>query len=108
MARPRTVWTALVVVYVVWGSTYLGMRYLVTTIPPFLGGAMRFTLAGILLAAVLAASGGWQRLRISRRELAATALVGLLLLVGGNAMVMVAERTISSGLAALCVAVVPL
>ncbi|MFL6137927.1 MAG: EamA family transporter [Frankiaceae bacterium] len=108
MARARTVWTALAIVYVVWGSTYLAMRYLVETISPFLGGAFRFLLAGVLLGAVLAGTGGWRRLRISWPEAAASGLVGLLLLVGGNALVMVAEQSISSGLAALCVAAVPL
>lgn len=108
MARQRVVWTALGIVYVVWGSTYLAIRYVVQTVPPFLGAGVRFIVAGALMAGLVAVFRDRARLRVSRREAGASALVGGLLLLGGNGLVMVAERTIASGLAALGVAVVPL
>lgn len=108
MARQRTLWTALAIVYVVWGSTYLAMRYLVETVPPFIGASARFLLAGAILAVVVAATRGVGALKVRPREAASSALVGVLLLAGGNALVMLAERSIDSGLAALVVAAVPL
>ena len=108
-ASPAAVWFALVIVYVVWGSTYLGIRVLVEAgIPPMLGMAARFLTAALLLAVVLALRSGVRRIRVTRRELAGAALVGLLLLAFGNGMLAVAEKTVPSGLAALLVAAVPL
>ncbi|MCS0636529.1 EamA family transporter [Streptomyces sp. LP05-1] len=97
----------MAVVYLVWGSTYLGIRVVVETMPPFLSAAARFLVAGALLAALVRWRTGPAALRVGRRELGSAALVGLLLLLGGNAMVVVAERSVPSGLAALLVAVVP-
>jgi drug/metabolite transporter (DMT)-like permease len=108
--RPATplVWTALGVVYVVWGSTYLAIRVVVETMPPLLSGALRFTTAGVLLAAVLVLRYGTGVLRVPPRAIGSAALAGLLLLTFGNGMVSIAEQHISSGLAALLVASVPL
>ena len=103
------VWTALGLVYVVWGSTYLAIRYVVETLPPFLSAAGRFGVAGLLLAVYLAARRGRSGFRATQRELLNAAVVGLLLLAGGNGLVTVAEeRGLPSGLAALLVAVIPL
>ncbi|MCC9309832.1 EamA family transporter [Kitasatospora sp. RB6PN24] len=102
------VWTALALVYVVWGSTYLGIRIAVESMPSLLSGATRFLLAGALLLAVLAWRLGPAALRVSGRQLAATGLVGVLLLVGGNGLVVIAEGSVPSGLTALLVAVVPI
>ncbi|WP_344231200.1 EamA family transporter [Kribbella hippodromi] len=103
------IWTALVVVYIVWGSTYLAIRVVVEAhIPPMLGMAGRFLTAGILLATGLALKSGWRRLRITRREAVGAATVGVLLLAFGNGAVAVAEQTVPSGLAALLVAAIPL
>lgn len=102
------VWVALGVVYVVWGSTYLGIGIAVESIPPMLSGALRFVTAAILLAGIVVARGGFQALRMTKREFWGAALVGLLLLTLGNGMLAVAEQYISTGLAALLVASVPL
>ena len=102
------VWIALGVVYVLWGSTYLAIRYAIDSIPPFSSAAIRFVLAGVILLLFLGFRGGFAVLRVSRRELASAAAVGLLLLVGGNGGVVMAERTLPSGVAALLVASVPL
>ena len=107
-ARVGTMWLALVTVYLVWGSTYLAIRVVVRTAPPLLAMGVRFLVAGVLLAGVIALRSGPRRLAVDRRVLAGSALVGLLLLLGGNGLVAVAEKTVPSGLAALVVASTPL
>jgi drug/metabolite transporter (DMT)-like permease len=109
------VWSALASVYLIWGSTYLAIRVMVRDVPPLLGAAVRFLLAGGVLLAVLAARGerSWsrpqaRRVRIGRRAQGSAALVGLLLPAGGNGIVTLAERHVDSGLAALLVGSVPL
>jgi drug/metabolite transporter (DMT)-like permease len=96
---------AFLAVYVIWGSTYLAIRFAIETMPPLTMAAVRFLIAGGVLH-------GWTRLRgASRptlRQWKAAALVGALLLVGGNGAVVVAEQWIPSGLAALLVTSVPL
>ncbi|MFE7133160.1 EamA family transporter [Streptomyces sp. NPDC057638] len=101
------VWAALAIVYVVWGSTYLGIAITVETMPPFLSAGARFVCAGLILAALVAWRQGAAALRVTRAQLLSAALVGLLLLLGGNALVVLAETAIPSGLAALLVAIVP-
>src|SRR5437764_10684180 len=98
------VWAGLATIYVVWGSTYLGIRVMVETVPPLLGSGLRFLVAGTLFAAVLAARRGVRALRVSRRELLSCAAVGTALLLGGNGLVAVAEQNVPSGLAALLIA----
>ncbi|MFD8530622.1 EamA family transporter [Streptosporangium canum] len=106
--RSLLVWGALAIVYVVWGSTYLAIRIAIETVPPLLSGAMRFSTAALVLGAALLLLRGWRAFRMTWKELGGAALVGLLLLNAGNGLVAVAEQHISSGLAALLVASVPL
>ncbi|MFI6103949.1 EamA family transporter [Streptomyces sp. NPDC051310] len=101
------VWLALVIVYVVWGSTYLGIRVVVETMPPFLSAGARFVVAGAVLAGLLAWRHGPAVLKVTRPQLASAAVVGLLLLLGGNGLVVLAETSVPSGLTALLIAVVP-
>jgi drug/metabolite transporter (DMT)-like permease len=99
-------WIALVVVWIVWGSTYLAIRVVVRELPPFLAASLRFLCAGALMGAVALVvdrRGG----RPGRRQWLDYALVGVLLLSVGNGLVMWAERTVPSGTAALIVATVP-
>jgi drug/metabolite transporter (DMT)-like permease len=105
-APAKHVWIALLVVYVVWGSTYLGIKIAVDTIPPLLAAGSRFLVAGVLLAAILVWRG--TSLRIRRRELAASAIVGALLLGLGVGLVHVAETRIDSSVAAMIAGTVPL
>ena len=105
-APARHIWAALLVVYVLWGSTYFGIKIAVETLPPLLAGGGRFLVAGGLLAAIVALRG--TSLRISRRELGATAIVGGLLLTLGVGLVHVAETRIDSSVAAIIVGTVPL
>jgi drug/metabolite transporter (DMT)-like permease len=107
------IWTALVIVYVVWGSTYLAIRIAVETLPPLLSAGIRFVLAGVILAAILALRGGVRRLRVNLRQFLAAGLVGSLLLAFGNGVVVFAEADppggpVPSGIAALLIALVPL
>ena len=75
-SAPR-VWAALLIVYLVWGSTYLAIRVVVQGgLPPLLGMGLRFLLAAPLLAAFVVLRGGFGRLRITRRELLASAQLG--------------------------------
>jgi drug/metabolite transporter (DMT)-like permease len=107
--RTRTglVIAALATVYVVWGSTYLGIRVVVDEVPPLLGMGGRFLLAGGLLAVVLRLRG--VRLRVSAAQLGGAALLGLLLPFLGNGLVAIGEdHGAPSGVAALLVAAVPL
>ena len=95
-------------VYLVWGSTYLAIRVAVETIPPFVGAGVRFVIAGLIVAAFLQARGRLALGSLVPEQLVASAVVGTLLLLGGNGLVMAAEQTVPSGLAALVVASVPL
>ncbi len=106
-ASSAMVWAALLTVYLVWGSTYLGIRIAVGTIPPFLMGTARFALAGGALLG-WAALRGQVRPRPSLREVRDSTIVGGLLLLGGMGLVAVGEQTLSSGIAALLVATMPL
>jgi len=87
-------WAALTVVYLVWGSTYLAIRVLVRTTPPLLAMGVRFTTAGLLLAAFLAARHGPGVLRVPWRRALPAAVVGVLLLGGGNGGIAVAEQVL--------------
>lgn len=92
-------------VYFVWGSTYLAMRVGVQTIPPFMLGAARFFLAGLLLWGYAAVKGITHH---AKGHWGPSAIAGALLLVGGNGGVVWSVQYISSGLAALVVGAVPL
>ena len=106
-APPWKVWTALWIVYIVWGSTYLAIALMVETIPPLLGAGFRFMAVGLILLPILAFRRGASVWRPSRNELLSAGFVGLML-PGANAVISVAEKTVPSGLAALLVASIPL
>ncbi|MDR6937089.1 drug/metabolite exporter YedA [Luteibacter sp. 3190] len=96
---------ALFALYVIWGSTYLGIRYALVSYPPFLLAALRFAIAGVLLFAVLRLRGAALP---TARQWKNAAIVGTLLLAGGNGLVCFAEQSVSSGIAAVAVASMPL
>jgi drug/metabolite transporter (DMT)-like permease len=107
---PWKTWTALGAVYVIWGSTYLGIRYAVDGgLPPLLAAGARHAVAAGLLAAFVLVRRGRRAFRGSARQWLTAGAIGVLLLAGGNGGVMLAEdRHLPSGLAALMVAGVPL
>ena len=96
---------ALLAVYVIWGSTYLAIRVAIEGIPPLLMAGSRFVVAGGVLYLVLRLRGGAAPTRLQWRN---AAIVGGLLLLGGNGGVVLAEQWVASGLAALGVATVAL
>ncbi|HEU4700715.1 MAG TPA: EamA family transporter [Gemmatimonadales bacterium] len=95
---------AFAAIYLIWGSTYLAIRFAIDTVPPFLMAGTRFLVAGLLLT-------GWARLRgaprAAPRHWASATLLGFLFLVCGNGGVVWSEQRLASGLAALLVAIVP-
>ena len=99
------IWSALIAIYIVWGSTYLAIRFAVETMPPFLTAGFRFLIAGGLLYIFRRLRGDKAPLRLEWRS---AAIVGLFLLVGGNGGVMWAEQRVASGIAALLIGSVPL
>jgi drug/metabolite transporter (DMT)-like permease len=104
-------WAALVTVYVFWGGTYLGIRVGVETIPPLLLAGVRYLIAGLILFPIALRSGTPQQRaadRPARAAWVACGIIGLLLLLGGNGLVTVGERSVPSGFASLLVATVPL
>jgi drug/metabolite transporter (DMT)-like permease len=108
-ASPVLIWAAILTLYIVWGSTYLAIRVVVTHgVPPLLGMGVRFVTAGVLAASALRLRRGAGALRVTPVQLRASAIVGVLLLFGGNGFVAVAEQVLPSGLAALLVSTTPL
>lgn len=107
MAAPKRtlVITAFAALYLIWGSTYLGIRFSIETIPPFIMAGTRFVLAGISMYAIAWSQGieksTWANWRTSL-------IIGACLLLGGNGGVTISEQFIDSGLAALIVAIVPI
>jgi drug/metabolite transporter (DMT)-like permease len=117
-ASPTAIWLGLLVLYFVWGSTYIGIRFADESIPPFLMAGVRFLVAGIALLA-------WEYVAIrriprdaiapddvrpglpSRRQLRDSAIVGGALLLGGMGLVALGERTVPAGIAAFQIALLP-
>ena len=93
-------------VYLFWGSTYLGIDIAVQSIPPALMCAVRFSIAGVVMLLVCGLTG--RRIWYSPRQIALSCVVGVLLLMGGNLTLSYAELSVSTGLAALIVAITPL
>src|SRR5207247_5767685 len=96
---------AFAALYVIWGSTYLGIRFAIETIPPFLMAGGRFVLAGLIMYVIAWSEGisksSWANWRTSL-------IIGACLLLGGNGGVTISEQYIDSGLAAVIVAIVPI
>jgi drug/metabolite transporter (DMT)-like permease len=92
-------------IYVLWGSTYLGIKIAVETVPPFLMASARFLVAGSLITGWIAITRGF---KTTRRQWFDNAIIGGLLLLGGNGMVSWAEQKVPSGIATLIVSLGPL
>jgi drug/metabolite transporter (DMT)-like permease len=105
VSKNGKVWTALITVYVIWGSTYLAIAIAGETIAPFFAASTRFITAGALMVGIVLLRRG--TLRVSRRALASCIVIGALL-PGANAVLFFAERDVPTGLASLIIATVPL
>ena len=97
--------SAFAALYLIWGSTYLGIRFAIDTIPPLLMAGTRFLLAGLIMHVIATRQGAP---RASFAEWRTSLIVGACLLLGGNGGVTLAEQYVSSGLASVMVATVPI
>jgi drug/metabolite transporter (DMT)-like permease len=109
-ARPATwlIWVALGTVYVIWSTTYLGIRITNETLPPLTAAGTRFVIAGTVLFAVTTRRRDAEGDPVGGAQWWAAFLVGAGLIAGGNGSVVLAERTVPSGTVALIFALVPL
>ena len=107
MSHRAQVWVALWIVYIVWGSTYLGIELAGETIPAIFGAGVRFTIVGLIVFGLVIWRSGLRALRVGRAELASAALIGLLL-PGANSILFVTEHKVPIGLTSLIIASVPL
>lgn len=98
----------LLAVWVIWGSTYLGLAVLVQTMPPLLANGIRFFIASAILAGILLVTRGRQSLAVTRAQLRSASIMGVALLGVGIGTVSMAERFVPSGVVALLVSVMPL
>lgn len=107
-APGAAVWAALGTVYVIWSTTFLAIRVTNETIPPLLGAAARFLIAGGALYAIVIRLGEREEDRPGPRQWRSAATVGALLMFCGNGGVVWAERTVPTGIVALIIATIPL
>jgi drug/metabolite transporter (DMT)-like permease len=95
----------MLAIYIIWGSTYLAIRFAIDTIPPFMMAATRFLIPGLILVI-------WRRLAgdpaPTRPQWLSAGFIGILLLVGGNGLLSWAEKRIDSGIAAILIGTVPI
>ena len=102
------IWGALWVVYIVWGSTYLGIEYSIRSMPPLLAMGSRFLAAGLLMGIVIAIKFGPSYLKVKKSQIPFLALLGALLLGLGLGMVTLAQfNDVPSGMVALLISVLP-
>jgi len=101
------VWTAILILYVVWGSTYLGIRVAVATIPPFVLAATRFAIAGGVMLVAVAVLRRDALVRPTVRQWRDSFIIGSLLMGGGMGLVAWGEQTVPSGIAGLLIAMMP-
>lgn len=107
MTHRGRAWAALWTVYILWGSTYLGIELAGETIPPLFAAGVRFTTVGVLLTGWMLIRHGTASFRVGRTRNGSAVLCGLLL-IGSNALLFTAERQVPIGLASLIIASVPL
>ncbi len=107
MPAPKRIWILLAFasIYVIWGSTYLGILYAIQSIPPFLMAGSRFVLAGLIMYGAARGQGAPKPDLVTWKS---AAIIGGCLLLGGNGGVTLAEKWVPTGLAALLVATVPI
>jgi drug/metabolite transporter (DMT)-like permease len=106
ISRRSTTILAFALLYVFWGSTYLGIRVAVERVPPILLAGARFSVAGSLMLVFCAVTG--RGVRVTRRQFSQLALIGFLLLSVSNSVLAWAELFLPTGLSALLVAIVPI
>jgi drug/metabolite transporter (DMT)-like permease len=113
MTSPRVttgllLWVNMVIVWVVWGSTYVGILFATETIPPFVAMGSRFLVAFVIMAIITGLLRGWSVLRVTRRQFASASLMGVALLGVGLGTVGLAQDYVPTGVMALIIASAPL
>ena len=104
--QPLKIWAGLITLYLIWGSTYLGIRFVVEVVPPFMASGMRNFLAGLVLLIFAILTKKYQK--PSRKMLIATALSGFFMLSVGNGLTTSAARWIPSSYSSLFAALSPI
>lgn len=102
------VWSALLIVYFVWGSTYVAIALMIETMPGLTGSGIRFLTAGIAMAVIVAIARGPRTLRVTRRQAGSSALIGIMLPATGVGTVSIVSDHVPTSVAALIVATIPL
>lgn len=108
ISKSQLTWLSLWTVYLIWGSTYFAIAYVIESMPPLLAMGIRFLIAGILLALIISLRQGSSELKIPRAELKSSLLMGFLLLGFGIGTVSIAQAYVPSGIVALIIAALPL
>jgi drug/metabolite transporter (DMT)-like permease len=101
-------WFALWTVYIIWGSTYFAIAYVIETMPPLLSMGIRFFTAGVLLSLFIIASKGFKEMAVPKAEIRTSVILGFVLLGFGLGNVAVAEKHVPSGIVALIIAALPI
>ena len=108
ISKLQMTWLSLWTVYLIWGSTYFAIAYVIESMPPLLAMGIRFLIAGLLLALIVSFRQGAGELKIPRAELRSSLLMGFLLLGFGIGTVSIAQAYVPSGIVALIIAALPL
>ena len=108
ISKSQLTWLSLWTVYLIWGSTYFAIAYVIESMPPLLAMGVRFVIAGLLLALIISLRQGPSELKIPRAELKSSLLMGFLLLGFGIGTVSIAQAYVPSGIVALIIAALPL
>lgn len=101
-------WFNLIVVWIVWGSTYIGILFATESIPPFIAMGTRFLAAFLIMVVLTGVMRGWDALRVTRKEFASASFMGVALLAVGLGTVGLAQDYVPTGVMALIIAATPL
>ncbi len=108
LSKSQLTWVSLWTVYIIWGSTYFAIAYVIETMPPLLAMGIRFLIAGALLTLFIVLTQGVQEMKIPKPQIVTSAVMGFVLLGFGLGNVAVAEQHVPSGIVALIIAALPL
>lgn len=108
ISKSQMTWLSLWTVYLIWGSTYFAIAYVIESMPPLLAMGIRFLIAGLLLALIISFRQGVGELKIPSAEMRSSLLMGFLLLGFGIGTVSIAQAYVPSGIVALIIAALPL
>jgi drug/metabolite transporter (DMT)-like permease len=108
LSKSALTWFSLWTVYIIWGSTYFAIAYVIETMPPLLSMGVRFLLAGLILTGLIVVTKGFGEMKIPKPEFVTSSVMGFVLLGFGLGNVAVAEQHVPSGIVALIIAALPL